>query len=94
MSQGSGDRWRRQARGGGRCAVPSRADTAGGERLWGQGWGSGQVTAEPGVPPAFSSSVTPKAAQAPEAEACGVGEGEHGAPGPTLSKCPQLPKPP
>lgn len=73
MSQGSRDRWRGWPRGGGRCAVPSGADAAGGERLRGQGWGSGQVTAKPEVPPASRSSQRPPpppatAAQTPEAE--------------------------
>lgn len=56
VSQGGRDWWQRQPRGGGRCAVPSGADTAGGERLRGQGWGSGQVTAKPGAPSISGSS--------------------------------------
>lgn len=79
-SQGSGDWWRRQPRGGGRCAVPSRADTAGGERLRGQGWGSGQITAKLRVPPTSSSSPRPYRPQRLKSEAYmggGGGRAEH-----------------
>lgn len=93
-SQGSGDWWRRQPRGGGRCAVPSRADTAGGERLRGQGWGSGQITAKLRVPPTSSSSPRPYRPQRLKSEAYmgGGGVRNTGAPGLTLSKMPQLPR--
>jgi hypothetical protein len=65
----SGDWWRRQSCGGGRCAVPSRANTTGGERLQSWGWGIGQITAQPGTSHTSSSSWRPPmAAQTPEAE--------------------------
>lgn len=57
-----------------RCpADPIQQDEKG---CGGQGWGVvGQVMLQSGVPP---SSGTPKAAHTPEAEACGVGEGNKG----------------
>lgn len=79
VSQGCGAWWRRQPCGGGRCTVPSGADAAGGERLQGQGWGNGQVTAKPGVPPASSSSVTSTVPRwKSEARGGGGGLGEWG----------------
>lgn len=75
-----------------RCpADPIQQDEKG---CGGQGWGAvSQVMLQPGVPP---SSGTPKAAQTPEAEACGVGGGKQGLQGPPcprLPSYPNLPKP-
>lgn len=89
MSQGSGGWWRRRPRGGGRRAVPSGADTAGGERLRGQGWESGQVTARPEFHcMQFHSDPYSCSPQRLKSEACwGLGALD-----PSLSMSPQLPK--